>query len=243
MRDSRLDCLRRLELRGGDRALDVGCGAGDMVLDLMAIVAPGVRGVGIDVSDTMIEVATQRAAERTIPAEFIVGDAHALDFPDGTFQGVTCTRVLQHVEDPSAAVREMARVLAPGGRIVLLEPDWDGWTLDADDLATTRAVRDRIASRLRQPDIGRRLRRLALEAGLDVIDFEGAFIEFSGLELIAKAFGVPQHLADLIEAGTVDPAVGQAWWDSLVEADSAGTLFMANAGFRVCARKGPVATS
>ena len=240
-RDTRLDCLGRLGLSVGDIALDVGCGAGDMVLDLMAVVSPGVKGVGVDISETMVDTARRRAAERGIDAKFIVGDARSLDFPDGTFQGVSCTRVLMHVDDPAAAIREMVRVLAPGGRIVLSEPDWDGWTLDADDLTTTRALRDQIASRVRQPDIGRRLRRLALEAGLQVVDFDGSFIEFPGLGLVNKAFGVRQHLADLIAAGDVDVAVGKAWWESLVAADAAGTLFMANASFRLYAKKGPAA--
>src|SRR5437763_12637077 len=99
-------------------------------------------------------------------AEFISADAHALPFTDGMFAGARVERALQHMDDPSAVVREMSRVVCAGGRVVALEPDWDTLVLSGDDLATQRAIA-RVDS-FRHPDIGRRLAALFVEAGLEL---------------------------------------------------------------------------
>jgi ubiquinone/menaquinone biosynthesis C-methylase UbiE len=81
----------------------------------------GVRLTGIDVSAAMLEFARRRAAELGIAADLRVGDAQALDLPDSSYDTVVCTLALCSIPDPRAAVREMKRVLRPGGRVLLLE--------------------------------------------------------------------------------------------------------------------------
>jgi ubiquinone/menaquinone biosynthesis C-methylase UbiE len=82
---------------------------------------PGVRLTGIDLSAGMIERARRRSAELGIAVELRVGDAQALELPDSSFDTVVCTLALCSIPDPRAAVREMKRVLRPGGRLLLLE--------------------------------------------------------------------------------------------------------------------------
>jgi ubiquinone/menaquinone biosynthesis C-methylase UbiE len=81
----------------------------------------GVRLTGIDVSPAMLQFARRRAAELGIGAELRVGDAQGLELPDSAFDTVVCTLALCSIPDPRAAVREMKRVLRPGGRMLLLE--------------------------------------------------------------------------------------------------------------------------
>ena len=112
--------ISELEPRADDRVLDVACGAGKLV----RAVAPQVkRSVGVDLSPAMIEAARRRtAADPTAPAEridFAVGSSDDLPFADGEFTAVITTTAFHHFPDPEASVREMVRVLAPGGRVVI----------------------------------------------------------------------------------------------------------------------------
>jgi ubiquinone/menaquinone biosynthesis C-methylase UbiE len=80
-----------------------------------------VRLTGLDVSPAMLAVARQRAKELGRQADLRVGDAQALDFPAASFDTVVCTLALCTIPDPARAVAEAARVLRPGGQLLLLE--------------------------------------------------------------------------------------------------------------------------
>jgi ubiquinone/menaquinone biosynthesis C-methylase UbiE len=107
--------LAALELQPGDRLLDVGCGTGAALRVATPLVA---RAIGLDLAPGMIEEAQRLAAD--LPnAEFVVADAEELPFADGEFTAVLCSTSIHHYPQPRQAVREMARVLAPGGRIAI----------------------------------------------------------------------------------------------------------------------------
>ena len=100
--------------------LDVGCGTGTLLAALAARV-PGVALAGADPSAGMLAVA--RAKLAAFPRRTLVrADAAALPFPRGAFDVVVSTSVLHYLADPAAALREWTRVLAPGGRVVVV--DW-----------------------------------------------------------------------------------------------------------------------
>ncbi len=82
---------------------------------------PGVRLTGIELSPAMVEIARRRAAALGRDADFRVGDAQALDFPDESFETVLTTFSLCTIPDDGAAVAEVKRVLRPGGRFLLAE--------------------------------------------------------------------------------------------------------------------------
>lgn len=171
-REQRRVELARLGLRPGQVVLDAGCGPGTDTFELEGLVASGGRVVGVDASEMMIEVARQRAVACDSAAEFVVGDVRALDLPDATFDLVRCVFVLLHVENPGDAVRELTRVLRPGGRLVCIDFDHQMDAVDATDVALAeRVFRGRFAE-LRNPRIGRQLRGLFVAAGLVKVDVE-----------------------------------------------------------------------
>lgn len=107
----------------GDRVLDVGCGTADLCLILAGQVGPAGRVVGLDLSENMLAVGRHKV-ERSGCAdrvELIQGNALELPFPDGSFDVVTSGFMLRNVADLARALREMARVVRPGGRVVTLE--------------------------------------------------------------------------------------------------------------------------
>lgn len=107
--------------------LDVGCGPGNITLDLAARVAPG-RVVGIDAAADVIAAAQADAAttdpDGTHPVEFRVGDVYALHHPEGSFDVVHAHQVLQHLSDPVGALREMRRVVRPDGVVAVRDSDY-----------------------------------------------------------------------------------------------------------------------
>ncbi|MEE8535970.1 MAG: methyltransferase domain-containing protein [Kiloniellales bacterium] len=102
-------------LRGGDRVLDVGCGTGVLAREAATAVGPEGRVTGLDINDGMLAVARRLAPE----IDWRQGDAAALPFEDGAFDAVVSQFVLMFVPDRQAAVAEMGRVLAPGGRLAV----------------------------------------------------------------------------------------------------------------------------
>jgi ubiquinone/menaquinone biosynthesis C-methylase UbiE len=105
------------ELRGSECVLDLGCGTGHSTL---ALAARAGRVVGLDLTDAMLAEARRLARERGLEnASFERGDAEALPYPDASFDVVTSRVSAHHYARPERAVEEAARVLRPGGRLVV----------------------------------------------------------------------------------------------------------------------------
>jgi ubiquinone/menaquinone biosynthesis C-methylase UbiE len=122
--------LEALDVSASDRLLDVGCGTGAASRAAAEI---GASVVGVDLSPKMISEAVSLAGPRE-NLTFEVADVEHLPFRDGRFTAVLCSNAFHHYPDPSRAVSEMVRVLAPGGRLAVGD-------------ATSDAVTARIADR------------------------------------------------------------------------------------------------
>ncbi len=105
----------------GESALDVCTGTGDLAFALARRVAPGGRVVGADFAEHMLERAREKAGERPEDVEFVRADALALPFADDAFDGATVGFGIRNVSDLGTGLSEMARVVRPGGRVVILE--------------------------------------------------------------------------------------------------------------------------
>ncbi len=167
----RLERTLILELAGGVAGLsvlDIGCGDGDLALDLWR---RGARVTGIDASPEMIEAARERARTGGADIDFKVAAAEHLPFASERFDIVAANTILCFVEDAAPVFRQIARVLRPGGRLIIGElGKWSSW-------AAARRVRAWCGSTLWAKARFRtksELRSLAEQAGLRVETVRGA---------------------------------------------------------------------
>ncbi|GAA5166085.1 methyltransferase domain-containing protein [Ornithinimicrobium tianjinense] len=157
-------------LHPGDRVLDLGCGPGSITLDLAEAVGPEGRVVGVDAAAAAVASARDAAAARgDTTTVFEVADAYALAFEDASFDVAHAHQVMQHLADPVAALRELARVVRPGGLVAFRDADYGGMTWHPASPGLTRWLETyRAAARLAggEPDGGRHTLAWARAAGL-----------------------------------------------------------------------------
>jgi len=162
-------------LHAGQRLLDVGCGPGTITLDLARRVAPGTV-VGIDAAPDVVATAIAARDDAGLDAGSVrlaVGDVYALDAPDASFDVVHAHQVLQHLTDPVAALREMARVTAPGGSVAVRESDYGAFVWAPDDALLDRWLElyhQVTAANRADADAGRHLPGWFHAAGLTDLD-------------------------------------------------------------------------
>lgn len=114
--------VRALDLRPGARVLDLATGTGDVAIEI-AERHPDVHVVGLDPSERMLEIGRNKIQKKGLQdrIELLVGDAQALPFEAGSFDGVTIAFGIRNVPDRPRALAEMARVTRQGGKVVILE--------------------------------------------------------------------------------------------------------------------------
>jgi SAM-dependent methyltransferase len=122
-----------LALEPGLSVLDCGCGTGDMLAIIAALIAPG-EAQGGDLSNAMLDEARRRAATTgATNLRFRSMDVQSLPFPDRSFDRVLATQLLVHVPDARRAMHELCRVTAQDGRIAVADMDWDSLVLGCSD--------------------------------------------------------------------------------------------------------------
>jgi SAM-dependent methyltransferase len=186
--------IRPLELKPGQRVLDVGSGPGHTTFELARRVSPGGKVTGVDINAEFVARSNARSHEHAVNIEFVQAAFPPLPFPDSSFDRVFCKNVLEYVDSAVDTVTEMARVAAPGAIVAASDSDWDMIALDIGEEG--RELSDRVLGAaksiaIKEPRIGRRLRGIFLEAGLAELRTEivaGADVGGRSLPMLKASF-------------------------------------------------------
>ena len=163
------DLLHRVGLRPGMRCLDLGCGGGDVTLELARLIGPDGHVIGIDMDELQLGLAGESPRDRGLAnVEFRVANVNSWNEPE-TYDLVYCRLLLEHLSKPVDLLRRMWLAVRPGGAVVVEDGDFeglfchppnDGYAFWAD---TYRHV---VRRRGGDPTLGRKLYAYFLEAGI-----------------------------------------------------------------------------
>lgn len=219
-----------LGLRSGDQVADVGSGLGTAARELAAM---GARVFGFDKSQAMVAEARRRAGSTDVVFE--VADVSELPLEDGALAGYRAERLYQHLANPEDALTEAWRVLVPGGRLVLIDQDWDGLLIDGEPKAVTRAIIRGYADSFQNGWIGRRYHRLL--TGIGFVDV-AVYGETTPITDPMRAEYLPKLVADAaVDVGTVDAATAIRWIADQRARIERGTFFAAMTHFIALGRR------
>ena len=216
-----------INAKPGEHLLEVGSGSGILCRMLAASLEPGGDVVGVDISPEMTAEARKYALCEGINnvVTFETAKAEALPYPNARFDGAIAARLLLHGVDPQAIIREMKRAVKPGGRLVVMDWDFDTVTVDHPNRELTRRLLHwRSDHHGGNNWSGRQLWRQMQTAGLQNLTVHPwvsvALCEADGLtQSIWRAAQVA------CEGGAISSAEGEAWVETLKERIRAGTFF------------------
>jgi arsenite methyltransferase len=207
----------------GDRVADLGAGPGLLAVAIAQRVGPGGGVLGIDNSASMVALARRRC-ETSPSIGLCLGDVSTLPYGDRAFDRAVCTQVYEYVADIDLALRELARVLKPGGRAVVVDTDWTSAVWHSSDDARMRRVIECWDTHCPHPHLPRELGRRLRGAGLTVTATE--VIAIVNTELQRDTYS--SHLIDVIAAFTrarLEDGLVDAWVDDLRGLGARGEYF------------------
>ena len=205
------NALDFLELKPGMHVLDAGCGAGDDLLALASRHGDALRLTGVDLDESSLREARQRAREANAEIEFIASSLEALPFPDGHFDVVRSDRVFQHLQTPRRALDELMRVTRPGGHVVLVDVDWGTLVLDHP----MPEFSDRLSAFIRDKHIngrsGRMLHGMMRDAGLHNLTSYAEAIAVTDWDVAAFIWGISASVKEMVNADVATEHEAEQW--------------------------------
>lgn len=211
----------------GERILDVGCGPGFYVAELLERVGAEGHVTGVDPSVPMLSLAGARV-EGHENVELLEAPATALPFASGSFDAAVSVQVLEYVEDLPSALAELHRVLRPGGRLVVWDVDWETVSMYSADPRRMRRVLEAWDRHLVHRSLPATLPAALRDAGFSDIALEGH--TFATSEFTPEAYGgslvgvIANYLAGLSD---FPEDVAKAWVDEQVALGGRGEFYFA----------------
>ncbi len=207
----------RAGVRAGMRCVDLGCGGGEVTLELARLVAPDGAAIGVDMDETKLGLAREEAERRAVPnVEFLSADVNAWAEPDA-YDVVYARFLLQHLSRPGELLARMWSAVRAGGRLIVEDADFDGWCCHPANEGFEfflRTYRETIARRGGDHAAGRKVPGYFLGCGIPRpeigvvqsawLDEEGKALPWTTLDatqdaILAEGVASPEEVASALD--------------------------------------------
>lgn len=229
-----------MQIRPGQKLLDVGCGPGTDTIPLSGLVGATGHVTGVDYDPAMIDEANRQAELAGVSGwvSHIHTDAAVLPFGPDEFDASRSERLFQHLLNPEQALAEMVRVVRPGGRIVVLDTDWGTASLDTSETDIERRLMRVLSERcLNNGYSGRRLYRLFKQQKLAEISVELCPVIGTDYPLTKEIMTLERTEQEALVSGVVSRDELERWHADLERAQAEGVFFVTAGMILVAGRK------
>jgi ubiquinone/menaquinone biosynthesis C-methylase UbiE len=236
-RDVKEESFRIIASTRPSRVLDAGCGVGTDLVSLASHLPASSEITGLDTSEALLARAAERTKEIYGRCSLVRGDLAKIPFRDGAFDACRVDRVLQHLREPESAVRELVRVLRPGGTLVAFDNDWDTLAISLDNQDTAARIRLAWLESFASGRIGRDLPSLFETCGLTAVSSEPRTLELRGLPVAERVFDLRDLMERMVKSGALLPPESAAVWEELLRRSRKGTFSAGYTGYLVWGKK------
>ena len=215
------------------RVLDAGCGTGADLAGLAFRVPSECQLVGLDASGTLLARAAERTGEYRERCSLVRGDLTKIPCKGNVFDACRIDRVLQHLKVPEAGIRELVRVLKPGGTLIAFDNDWDTLTISLDDEDTAARICRSWCDSFASGRIGQDLSGLFEACGITAIRAEPRVLLLTDLSLAKQVFDLPDLLERMVQSGSLSPGENASIWEELIRRTRKGRFSAGYTGYLV----------
>lgn len=222
--------LDKLPLASAARILDAGCGTGVVTRAIAKRAMGSCQVIGSDYSPTLIAAARQQARRFKLEdqLEFQVNDIHALDFKDGYFDLVIAHTVISHVADPALAIKELRRVVKPGGIVAIFDGDYASLTFAyPDDLFARQFEEVYLQVMVNNPRVMRNLPQILSKVGLEIMEITSHILAEVGAAHFWKS-AIDTLVPMVASSGLLPEAKVNGWLAWQRQAAETGQFFAAS---------------
>lgn len=217
----------------GMQVLDVGCGVGDDVRAISALVGPTGECVGVDASAALVNEARARGIPKN--ASFDCASAYSLPYGDARFDAARAERLFQHLARSDDAACEIKRVIKPGGSLLVVDQDWETVVVSGGDASLTRRIVRASADAFANGWAGRNHSGMLTRTGFRNVQV------LAGVTSLAFGPAYTFVLQSAVESATASGAIssveGDTWLASLLAADQRGEFYYGVSVFAAWGRR------
>ena len=227
------DSFRIIAESAPKQVLDAGCGAGTDLVSLASCLPTGCQICGMDASGSLLARADERTRACRDHCFLVRGDITNIPCRSRVFDACRVDRVLQHIHDPVRGVRELARVIAPGGILVAFDNDWDTFSISLDDQDLVERLSHFWRDSFAAGRVGHDLPRILSECGFRDIQTEPRTLVLTDRSVADKVFDLSVLLDRAEQTGVLKPAETAQVRVQLQRMEKEGTFYSGYTGFLV----------